>query len=87
MVLPLADDGSEEAKEIGGHAHDAADEGEKATEPSKGAIHLFHRLKANNSTTTTNHGKLHDGSCKLENKNTLLDFAKERFEYLEHGRI
>ena len=50
----MVGDGSEEAKEIGGHADgaaeeegrgradDAADEEEKAAEPSKGANHLFH---------------------------------------------
>ena len=37
--------------------------------------------------STTNHGKLHDSSHKLDSNNMPLDFAKERFEYLEHGRI
>ncbi len=69
----MVGDGSEEAKEIGGRADgaaeeggkgradDAADVGEKAAEPSKGANHLFHHQKANTtqmrtniSTTTTN---------------------------------
>ena len=52
----MVGDGSEEAKEIGGRADgaaeeggrgradDAADEEEKAAEPSKGANHLFHHF-------------------------------------------
>ena len=58
----MVGDGSEEAKEIGGRADGAAEEGgrgrannavneeKKAVEPSKGANHLFHGDDSNGNT-------------------------------------